>query len=174
MSRITKPLQIAGKNGLNMASGDGIIRRGHPILATFAGDYPEQILVTGVIGGRCPCCLVKKEELGENASFEFRDLAKVLDCLEAFEKLSTADWNQACKNVFIKPIPHPFWNGLPYTNIYRSISSDVLHQIYQEAIKHLLSWIQSAYPSAEIDARCRRLPPNHHIRLFMKGLSGLA
>jgi hypothetical protein len=28
--------------------------------------------------------------------------------------------------------------------------------------------------SAEIDARCRRLPPNHNIRLFMKGISTLS
>ncbi|KAJ7805251.1 hypothetical protein B0H14DRAFT_2233952, partial [Mycena olivaceomarginata] len=27
---------------------------------------------------------------------------------------------------------------------------------------------------AEIDARCRRLPPNHNIRLFMSGISNLS
>ncbi|KAG2159345.1 uncharacterized protein EDB93DRAFT_1237512 [Suillus bovinus] len=27
---------------------------------------------------------------------------------------------------------------------------------------------------AEIDARCRRLPPNHHVRLFMKGITSLS
>jgi hypothetical protein len=32
----------------------------------------------------------------------------------------------------------------------------------------------SACGDAEIDARCRRLPPNHHIRLFMKGISHLS
>ncbi|KIJ07096.1 hypothetical protein PAXINDRAFT_29701, partial [Paxillus involutus ATCC 200175] len=48
-----------------------------------------------------------------------------------------------------------------------------LHQLYQGMVKHLISWIRLAYGDAEIDARCKRLPPNHNIRVFMKGISGL-
>ncbi|KIJ63535.1 hypothetical protein HYDPIDRAFT_66918, partial [Hydnomerulius pinastri MD-312] len=59
--------------------------------------------------------------------------------------------------------------------IYRALAPDVLHQLYQGSIvKHLIAWIKSAYSTAEIDARCKWLPPNHNIRLFMKGISGLS
>jgi hypothetical protein len=51
---------------------------------------------------------------------------------------------------------------------------DVLHQLYQGIIKHLIEWIKEAYSEAKIDARCHRLPPNHNIRLFMKGISSLS
>ncbi|KAJ7330270.1 hypothetical protein DFH08DRAFT_916532 [Mycena albidolilacea] len=54
-----------------------------------------------------------------------------------------------------KPVVHPFWQDLPYTNIFLSITSD------------------EACGEAELDARCRRLPPNHNIHLFMKGISNL-
>ena len=40
-------------------------------------------------------------------------------------------------------------------------------------LKHLLKWVKSVFGVIEIDARCRRLPPNHNIRLFMKGISCL-
>ncbi|KIK38073.1 hypothetical protein CY34DRAFT_25787 [Suillus luteus UH-Slu-Lm8-n1] len=46
----------------------------------------------------------------------------------------------------------------------------MLHQLYQGLIKHLLGWLSAACGGAEIDARCCRLPPNHHIHLFSKGI----
>ncbi|KAJ6573621.1 hypothetical protein B0H10DRAFT_1769167, partial [Mycena sp. CBHHK59/15] len=66
------------------------------------------------------------------------------------------------------------FEGLPYANIFRSISSDVLHQLYQGIVKHLISWLKACCGEDEIDARCRRLPPNHNIRLFMSGISNLS
>jgi hypothetical protein len=70
-------------------------------------------------------------------------------------------------------VNNPFWEYLPYTNIFTAITSDVLHQLYQGTIKHLLEWLKESYGEAELDARCRRLPPNHNIRIFMKGISKL-
>ncbi|KAG1785031.1 uncharacterized protein HD556DRAFT_1435284 [Suillus plorans] len=74
----------------------------------------------------------------------------------------------------IPPVFKPFWEDLLHANIFQSITPDVLHQLYQGIIKHLIEWIKEAYSEAEIDARCRRLPPNHNIRLFMKGISSLS
>jgi hypothetical protein len=50
---------------------------------------------------------------------------------------------------------------------------DILHQLYQGMFKHLKNWVIEAYGATEINACCRRLPPNHNIRIFMKGLSSL-
>ncbi|KAF8264337.1 hypothetical protein EI94DRAFT_1593645, partial [Lactarius quietus] len=49
-----------------------------------------------------------------------------------------------------------------------------LHQLLQGVLKHLVVWLTTAFGSAEIDARCRRIPPNHHIHIFAKGISGLS
>jgi len=67
-----------------------------------------------------------------------------------------------------------FWKNLPYVDIYHSITPDILHQLYQGLLKHLIGWIQAICGDAEIDARCCCLPPNHHICLFMKGISHLS
>ena len=63
MSRILEPVKQAGKDGIKMASGDCVMRRCHPILAAYVGDYPEQCLVTGIYTGNCPTCKCAHDEL---------------------------------------------------------------------------------------------------------------
>ena len=77
-------------------------------------------------------------------------------------------------NAGIKSVQCVFWKNLPYIDIYRSITPDILHQLYQGLLKHLIGWIRAVCGDAEIGARCCRLPLNHHIRLFMKGISHLS
>ncbi|KAJ7161604.1 hypothetical protein C8R46DRAFT_1037805 [Mycena filopes] len=88
--------------------------------------------------------------------------------------LVQAEFVKKCKAAGIKPVIHPFWEGLPFVDIYESITPDVLHQLYQGVMKHLKSWVIEAFGAAEIDARCRRLPPNHNIRNFMNGISHIS
>ena len=40
---------------------------------------------------------------------------------------------------------------------------DILHQLLQGLIRHLVHWIKEAYGTKEIDARCRQLPRNSHV-----------
>ncbi|KAJ7488714.1 hypothetical protein B0H11DRAFT_1688922, partial [Mycena galericulata] len=46
LSHIIAPLREVGIKGIPVVSGDGKIQRGHPIVACYIGDYPEQVLVT--------------------------------------------------------------------------------------------------------------------------------
>jgi len=173
MSFLFQPLESLGKTGLLMTSGDGAVRDCHPIVAVYAGDYPEQLLVTCVKAG-CPTCPAPRDKLGDPESVEPpRELQPILDALDTIGDGPTA-FSRACQDVGIKPIQRPFWERLPFVNIFRSITPDVLHQLYQGNIKHLISWLQQACGEDEIDARCRRLPPNHNIRLFLKGISHLS
>ncbi|PSS15390.1 hypothetical protein PHLCEN_2v3287 [Hermanssonia centrifuga] len=175
LGRILAPLCKPGVDGLPMTSGDGVTRRGHPIFAAFVGDYPEQILVTGVKSGQCPVYDVPHDELGDHCSLShaFRDIDKVLDVLDTADE-SPTEFMRACADIGIKPIYEPFWRHLPYADIYLSITPNVLHQLFQGLVKHLVSWIKSAYDPVEIDARCRRLPLNHNVRLFFKGITSLS
>ncbi|KAJ6537053.1 hypothetical protein B0H19DRAFT_1382817 [Mycena capillaripes] len=172
MAFILAPLKVPGVHGMPVTSGDGVTRRGHPIYATFVGDYPEQCLVTAIKTGECPTCEAPRDELGEETEFPLRDLENILAALDTLDE-GPAVYAKACAEAGIKPIYRPFWEGLPYTNIFRSISPDILHQLYQGIVKHLISWLKAVCGEAEIDARCRRLPPNHNIRLFMNGISDL-
>ncbi|TFK59907.1 hypothetical protein BDN72DRAFT_905430 [Pluteus cervinus] len=171
---ILEPLKAVGENGTPMRGADGIWRRCHPIFAMFVGDYPEQTLVACVKKGECPICIAPASQLGSLIHHAaYRNITRVRNALKTLPNGATL-YCQSCTAAGIKPVQHPFWEHLPYSNIYHSITPDILHQLYQGLVKHLVAWLQVIYGDAEIDARCRRLPPNHHVRLFLKGLSPLS
>ena len=149
MAGILEPLKTAGIEGHAIASGDGAIRRAHPIYACFVADYPEQILAVGVKTGECPGCKVHRNDLGEFgalADSPFRDINKILDALEALDNSNDySDFAQTCADLSVKPLAEPFWKELPFTNIYQAITPDVLHQLYQGIFKHLVSWIKIGF-----------------------------
>jgi hypothetical protein len=174
MARIFEPLCDAGINGVIMVDGNGIRHRVHPILAVFIGDYPEQVLVTGTKTGKCPKCNIDPKKLGSiDTPCAMRDLQATLEALRQVD-LDAATYRTACESAGVKPIYHPFWELLPFINIYQAITPDVLHQLHQGVLKHLLSWLAKAYGAAEIDARSQWQIPNHHIRVFTNGITGLS
>ncbi|KAI0819422.1 hypothetical protein BC628DRAFT_1423760 [Trametes gibbosa] len=172
MRVLVKPLEEAGINGIIIASGDGVQRRCHPILAVYVGDYPEQCLVTGTFNGECPSCECPHDDLGcvPPCPYPYRDLTDVLSALNTAGSPRHA---QICRDANIKPVQNPFWQYLPYVDIFQAITPDVLHQLYQGVFKHLVSWLTAACGASEIDRRVRCLPPNHSVRIFHKGITTL-
>jgi Plavaka transposase len=83
-------------------------------------------------------------------------------------------FTRACKEAEIKPIQQPFWKNLPFVDIFCSLTLNILHQLYQGVVKHLIGWVYCTCGDVKIDACCRRLPPNHYIHLFLKGILHLS
>ena len=137
MGKILQPLQDAGLSGIFMTSRDGLTWQNHLLFACFIGDYPKQILVTCVPTGKCPTCPKPCDELGKYNPDEapgFQDLEQVLTALDSFEN-DPGGFLQTCAEARIKPVVDPFWKDLPYTHIYRSITPNILHQLYQGVLK---------------------------------------
>ena len=162
-----------GETGIKMKSGNGVWRRCHPILAIFVGDYPEQALVTCTYNGRCPKCKVPLGQLGQYQTFPRRVQSAVIDTYQ----LCDGDphiFNHACLEAGVKPVYHPFWEKLPLTDIFLSITPDILHQLLQGMVRHMVDWLAGIFGDAAIDARCRMIPPNHKVKLFTKGIRVLS
>ncbi|KIK78883.1 hypothetical protein PAXRUDRAFT_36551 [Paxillus rubicundulus Ve08.2h10] len=167
MHEILHLLKDAGSHGVNMTSGGGVVHCGHPLVACYIRDYLEQTLISGTKTGECPGCDIPRGSLGSpDEPCTFYHLKNILDAL-ALVNEDPLQFTKACATVCVKPLCHPFWEDLPYCNIYCALMPNVLHQLYQGLIK-------SAYSTTEIDARCKWLPPNHNIWLFMKGISSLS
>ena len=64
LQRVLSPLVDVGIEGMPMSDGFGTMHQVHPILAVYVGDYPEQVLVTGIKTRDCPKCDVPPTELG--------------------------------------------------------------------------------------------------------------
>ena len=172
MRKILSPIKFYGKTGIAMMTGDGTWYCCHPILATFVGDYPEQSLIACTQNGRCPKCSVPRGELGSHEIFPLRDIREAMDVFSLSDGDPTA-FHAAAREANFKPTYHPFWERLAFTNIFLSITPDVLHQLLQGIVKHVVCWLD-VLGSEEIDARCRRLPPNHNAQHFYKGITGLS
>ncbi|KAF9001299.1 hypothetical protein BDQ17DRAFT_1426594 [Cyathus striatus] len=141
MHQVLKPIIPAGIDGVFMATATGDIHRNHPVFATFIGDYPEQVLTTCTQTGDCATCPTKNKKLGEynsQNSTQPHNLEYIVNALSSFDA-DPAGFLQVCKEAGIKPVAEPFLKNLPYVNIYQSITPDVLHQLYQGIIKHLVS-----------------------------------
>ncbi|KAF8872853.1 hypothetical protein CPB85DRAFT_1237372 [Mucidula mucida] len=172
LKRILSGLKEAGMAGLIMHSGDRVARHCHPIFASYVGDYPKQVLVTCTYNGDSPVCECPHDELGNfPCEYHYRVFD---DALRAVNSIGTPEWASRCGAENIKPVQHPFWEDLPYVDAFRSITPDILHQLLQGVVKHLIQWITDIIGEAELDARVRRLPPNHAMCAFHKGISCLS
>jgi hypothetical protein len=136
-------------------------------------DYPEQALVTCTYNGRCPKCKVPLGQLGEYETFPRRVQSSVIDMYQLCDA-ETYIFNQACREAGMKPVYHPFWESLPLTDIFLSITPDILHQLLQGMVKHLVAWLTRIFGAAAINARCRMIPPNHKVNVFAKGITTLS
>lgn len=78
MKQIFKTLESAGKDGVELESGDGKLRRCHPIFAVYVADYPEQCLVTCTRYTHCPLCRVSPGQLGEYGDSDKRSQKELI------------------------------------------------------------------------------------------------
>ena len=154
MQKILAPIETYGKTGIPMVTGDGIWHQCHPILATFIGDYPEQSLVACTYNQRCPKCTVPRDELKSATTYPLCDPKAALS-VYAHSNGDPTTFHAACRSAGLKPTYHPFWQHLPFTDIFLSITitPDILHQIHQGVAKHLIGWLKRIR-SEEIDAHC--------------------
>lgn len=175
MQVIVAPMTSYGETGIAMMSADCVWRQCHPILMAFVGDYPEQFLMTCTYSGHCPKYTVPHDQLGDFIKFPLRDRDRALDVYELADG-DAMQFHAACRAAGLKPVQHPFWESLPLSNIFLSITPDILHQLLQGVMKHILAWVAKScvFGLEEINARCSHLPPNHNIMIFTKGITTLS
>jgi hypothetical protein len=173
---IIQPIILLGESGIHMARENGTMYCCHPIFAISVSDYPEQCLVTPTINGECPTGTTPYDKLGNfhpKCKCPPHDLQAIQDALGLWPEDQNGFYD-ACKALRIKPIAEPFWRHLLYVNIYLSITPDILHQLYQGVIKHLVAWIRKSFGNNEIDAHCRQMPLNYGTCIFTSGISPLS
>ena len=140
---ILEPISSYGETGIVMLSGDGVWHHCHPILACFVSDYSEQALVTCTYFGCWSKCQVPPGQLGEQIHFPTQDYNKAVEAYLLADR-DVHTFYAACLKQDLKPVFHPFWESLPLVNIFLLITPNVLHQLLQGVMKHLIYWITSS------------------------------
>jgi Plavaka transposase len=170
MRSLLKPLQTAGKDGVEMVCADGFVRRVFPILGAYVADHPEQCLVTCNHENRCPRCLAAANKLGRPEETVLRDVDSVLN---AMEDAAVGISNEEFTRQGLRP-NNPFWADLPHCDIFSCITPDLLHQLHKGVFKdHVVKWATKclADGEAEIDRRFRAMPRGTNLWHFKKGIS---
>ncbi|EIN13305.1 hypothetical protein PUNSTDRAFT_59004 [Punctularia strigosozonata HHB-11173 SS5] len=178
MRVVLRSLEDAGKTGVELTGGDGAVRLAFPIVAVYVADHPEQSLVCCTrFGQRCPKCSAAATDFAKHRLSSWT-LRKQTDTLHNLRRAqahgSYRKAEAALKAAGLTHVDDPFWAHLPHCNIHSAISADVLHQLYQGMLMHLIEWLTALIGASELDARLRRLPETHGVRHFANGISGLA
>ena len=174
LKSLIKPLE----DGVEMAGGDGWIRRVYPILASYVADFPEQCLVSCTKYGTCPKCQARADQLQDLEASVNRTPDWTIGIMRSARegKPSLNEFRTRCMENDVTPCANykPFWTDFKWANIHTSITPDVLHQLYQGVFRHLVSWCQKSITEQEFDERLRALPPAFGVRHFKNGISGLS
>ncbi len=143
-----------------MVCADGQTRWVIPILATYVTDYPEQCLVSCTKYRTCCRCKANSDQLGLYVTFEPRTSKDTLKIIQQAKEAATSHlaFYQLCLDQNVGAgVLRPFWDGLPFVNIHLCMTADVLHQLHQGVLKHLIKWVERCMMSKEVDfAACRQ------------------
>ncbi|KAI9437037.1 hypothetical protein H4582DRAFT_2112014 [Lactarius indigo] len=144
-------------------------------ITIFVGDYPEQVLVMCTYSGQCPKCTAPHDQLRDFVRFPLCSYDQVTATYSLVDK-DVHVFHAGCHGVGLKPVFHPFWESLLLVNIFMSITLDILHQMLQGIMKHLVAWLTHSgiFGTGPIDAHCQSLLPNHLIKTFSNGISTLS
>ncbi len=170
MSHILAPLREAGTYGIRVVDGKGFSRRGHPILAVYVGDYPEQILVTGAYTGDCARCDCPNCELGNfPCIYAARNLSRIHDALQ---HLGDPDYPKIC---LVRRVSSPYSaHSGRISRMSISSSQSLRHSSPITPRRHETStWMDHCCMRGLLLLMrvLARLPPNHSIHLFKKGIN---
>ncbi|KIM61542.1 hypothetical protein SCLCIDRAFT_25845 [Scleroderma citrinum Foug A] len=103
-------------------------------LGPYIADYPEQVLLTGVVQGWCPWCTTRNNNLDGGGGGRSHELMEVLlDLLDP--QMLSSDYGIVHDIV-------PFTSEFPRTDIHELIAPNLLHQLIKGTFKdHVITWI---------------------------------
>ncbi|KAF8879110.1 hypothetical protein CPB84DRAFT_1817458 [Gymnopilus junonius] len=169
MQIILEPLIMAGNTRVEMVSADGAVHLVFPILSCYVVDYPEQCLVMCLKYGTCVKCKAKVTELQDPQPKDPRSQKWTEDIFKEAQSIagqnSHAFYDHCMSQEVAGGVPKPFWTV---------ITPDVLHQLYQGILKHLIAWCQSILTPEQLDEHICCLPHGLRLRQFKNGLSALS
>ncbi|KAI5980898.1 hypothetical protein EDD15DRAFT_2204812 [Pisolithus albus] len=158
MSRILSPLKSGMTVPRVMKCPDGHFRRAIFGIGPYIADYPEQVLVSGIVQNWCGRCVASPDNLDAGGPPRTAQLMRAL-----IEELQAGTaWDEWGVDVNVVPFTEDF----PRADICQLLAPDILHQLVKGGFKdHLVEWERMM----DIDRRIAAAPPFPGLRRFPDG-----
>ncbi|KAI5986658.1 hypothetical protein EDD15DRAFT_2174768, partial [Pisolithus albus] len=170
MSRILSSLKAGMTVPQVMKCPDGHFRRAVFGIGPYIADYPEQVLISGIVQNWCGRCIALPDNLDAGGPPRTAELMRAL-----IEELQAgAAWDEWGIDVNVVPFTEDF----PRADICQLLAPDILHQLVKGSFKdHLVEWVgkylELEYGKAgakermmDIDCRIAAAPPFPGLRRF--------
>ncbi|KZT59448.1 hypothetical protein CALCODRAFT_536682 [Calocera cornea HHB12733] len=186
LTHLLEPIVGPGTTGIHLKSGDGALRLCYPFLSAYVADYPEQGQVACTMSLRCPQIQEPTATLHSSTGPEqavdrdtHNNTQHALTQLKYNPSTHTKKGKlrsgmTVIKALSLTPVPDPFFAKLPHCQIHLALFPDILHQLLQGMLKHLLGWITDIMGTRALDMGFQSLPPTHGARFFEHGITTLA
>ncbi|KAH7911539.1 hypothetical protein BJ138DRAFT_1237425 [Hygrophoropsis aurantiaca] len=173
ISAILQPLAPGMTTPVVRRCPDGHYRRIIYDLCAFIADYPEQVMLAGIVQNWCAKCTSLPENLDGEGGRRTRALTDLLT--------GTLPSNVLWDQYGIDDGVVPFTNDFPRADIHAILTPDLLHQVIKGTFKdHLVEWtgeyLQSEHGEAraneimdDIDKRIAATPHFPGLRRFPHG-----
>jgi len=135
LSQLTH-LDITGP-GLKWDCPDGFQRQYYPLLATWVGDYPVQVIIAEVSYGSYPMCEIPKGVMMVHATFRALDNSRDQ---RIYSELLKDNHIDALHTLDVHPIRKQFWQ-YPLCNVHRLWQPDEFHPLLLAFVQDLLHWL---------------------------------
>ncbi|KAK7676623.1 hypothetical protein QCA50_020437 [Cerrena zonata] len=175
ITRVLKPLRAGMSTPEVVYCPDGHIRHAVYQLGPYIADYPEQVVLSGIVSGWCPKCLSPPEKLDTAGRPRTHDHTHFLWGREGFsDETIWTGWG-------IDSGVIPFTMRFPRADIHELLTPDLLHQMIKGTFKdHLVLWVeQYIYAThskakanqimGDIDRRITSVPSFPGLRRFPEG-----
>ncbi|KAL1732449.1 hypothetical protein EV714DRAFT_206607 [Schizophyllum commune] len=117
-------------------------------IGPYIADYPEQVILSGIVQGWCPKCTAQASDLDGEGGLRTERLTDALVRILDGKRL----WEEFGINEHIIP----FTNDFPRADIHELISFDLLHQLIKGTFKdHLVMWVGEYLKARYGDARAK-------------------
>ncbi|KAI0808970.1 hypothetical protein BC629DRAFT_1480632 [Irpex lacteus] len=173
LAQVFAPLKPGMTTPEIMQCPDGHYRKVVFELGPFIADYPEQVMLAGIVQGWCPKCLSPSADLQESDEPRFRELTETL--------LQYFDDDRLWETFGIDAGVIPYTAHFPRADIHELLSPDILHQLVKGTFKdHLVTWVEVYITSTrsareakkvldDIDRRIASVSPFPGLRRFPEG-----
>ncbi|QRV87015.1 hypothetical protein RhiJN_15033 [Ceratobasidium sp. AG-Ba] len=170
LQKLFEELEVASKTGMVVACADGRYQKAYPVLAGVLLDYKEQAPTAGVKRYRCLKC-ESTEDWKVGKLGPPRTAYKTLDALRAWLE---GEGRDLADDLGLRDRPvWPWWASIPDFNLAESVMPDLLHQLHQGMIRHLLRWVVAGAGEGMLNRLFIHMPTAEGMRHYRQGVSRL-